>query len=204
MVSMAFDPDDADRRREGVSMLSKRDWGLQEPYLKGYATLLQNDSDPSVRSAAVLALGRAGDRTYLPDVIHALDDTSPAVRWDAAVALDNMPDETAIDPLREHVRKDPAVDVRATCARALRHYPQKSVVATLKRCLLDSDFSVRYQAHEAMVEIVGHDWGYEFTDWPEDPLASAASIEEQPPKSRWWSWQAFTKRFRRKSSPSEK
>ena len=45
MVDMAFDPDDADRRREGITLLSKRDWGLQEPYLKHYAMVLDGDDD---------------------------------------------------------------------------------------------------------------------------------------------------------------
>ena len=52
-LAMAFDPDDADNRREGVLMLSSYEWGLAEPYLKGYAMLLATDDDATVRSAAL-------------------------------------------------------------------------------------------------------------------------------------------------------
>ena len=53
LVAWAFDPNDPDRRREGIIGLSSKDWGLKEPYLKGYAALLKTDKDPLVRAAAV-------------------------------------------------------------------------------------------------------------------------------------------------------
>jgi len=193
MVAMAFDPDDADNRRQGVTELSSRSWGLQEPYLKGYATMVRNDDDPLVRSAAVRALGKAGDLTYLPDVVAALEDDEPSVRWDAAVALDSLVGPEAVDPLRRHAVEDEALDVRASAARALRHYPTPEVVAMLKRCLRDRDFSVRYQARASLAAIMGRDFGYEPGRWPEDPAAVPPA-----PKRSWWD------RVRgRKATPAE-
>ena len=44
-VAMAFaSPDDPDRRREGVTLLSKKSFGLQGKYLKGYAIMAKKDS----------------------------------------------------------------------------------------------------------------------------------------------------------------
>ena len=173
---MAFDPNDADRRRKGIELLSKKDWGLAEPYLKGYAMLLKTDKDPSVRSVAVRALGKAVATKYLPNVIKAMEDESVTVRWDAVAAFDSIvisspfsaDSITALDPLRKHAVSDESVDVRAACAKALRHFHEVPTIRTLKKCLLDEDFSVRYQAHASLVEITGLDLGYVPRNWPED------------------------------------
>jgi hypothetical protein len=95
LVAWAFDPNDPDRRRQGVVGLSSKDWGLKEPYLKGYAALLKTDKDPLVRAAAVRALGRAQDPNYAPDITRALMDTDVTVRQDAATALDKVHDDNS-------------------------------------------------------------------------------------------------------------
>jgi len=201
LVAMAFDPDDPDRRRDGVAKLSQKSWGLEEPYLKGYATLLRTDTDPLVRCVAVRALGMAGDKTYLPDVVKALDDESASVRWDAAVALDNFADDGAVDPLRKHALEDASMDVRAACARALRHHRAPRVAVTLRRCLLDDCFTVRYQAHASLVAIGGQDLGYEPENWPD----SAFERADGPAKGarRWWDWFRLSRRSRPKPDQSK-
>ena len=194
MVAMAFDPDDPDRRREGVRLLTKRDWGRQEPYLKGYATLLNTDTDPSVRSAAVRALGRAGYKKYMPDVINALDDEAVSVRWDAAVALDDLVGEAAIEPLAEHALDDESADVRAACAVALRHYHKLRAIRALRQCLADEDFGVRYQARRSLVVLMGRDLGPEPQDWSEARLDGKASQPAGKAKRPWWDWFNISKR----------
>ena len=199
MVKMAFDPDDPDRRRQGILQLAKHDWGLKEPYLKGMATLLRSDDDPSVRSAAARALGKAGNAKYLPDLANALNDASASVRWDAAVALDQLPGEEAIKPLQTHALKDESVDVRSACARALRHYRIAEVVRTLKECLDDKDFAVRYRAHASLVKIFRRDFRYGPRNWPDDPPAVRTAKEEKKHTRPWWDWFSVSQRSRRKA-----
>lgn len=208
LVAMAFDPNSADRRREGITALSSRSWGLEEPYLKGYATLLSSDDDAMVRSAAVRALGKAGVMKYQPEVIAALNDPSAAVRWDAAVALDSLPGEEAIAPLCRHAESDEAMDVRASSARALRHYRTPETIAALKDALDDREFTVRYQARQSLISLVGYDYGYYPQDWPDDVLTRTPPGQADP-QSRWWDkfnlrkrWQA-RKAARRESGAAE-
>ncbi len=165
MVAMAFDADDSDRRREGIVLLSARDWGLREPYLKGYGALLATDTDPRVRSAAVRALGQAKDDGYLPDVIKALDDSDTQVRRDAAAALDRLTGADAIEPLRRRATEDTSPEVRAACAVSLRHYPRLEVVQTLIKLLDDRSLGVRYRARRSLTRIVGRDYGYDPAEW---------------------------------------
>jgi hypothetical protein len=187
-VAMAFDPNDADRRREGVLGLSKHDWGLKEPYLKGYDALLRTDKEPLVRAAAARALGKAKDPTYLPSVAKALYDPAEPVRVDSAIALDSLTGEQAVEALRNRAVLDDSQDVRAAAAKALRHYRREDVVRTLMECLTDKAFSVRHQAHASLVEIVGQDLGYQPADWS----AVAGRPLAGPPKpASWWDrmWQ---------------
>jgi len=194
LVAWAFDPNDPDKRREGVIGLSSRDWGLEEPYLKGYAALLKTDEDPLVRAAAARALGRAGEAKYAPAVTRGLLDRDAAVRQDAATALDRVYDANSAMYLRDRAVSDTDQDVRAKCCRALRHHRDAAAVRALADCLDDKEFAVRYQAHRSLVEIVGRDLGYEPYDW-----ADAASGQALPPKPAappdrpWWDWMGVTR-----------
>jgi len=195
-VAMAFDTEDPDKRREGIVLLSEKSWGLQEPYLKGYAAILASDDNPLVRSAAVRALGKARDPNYFKDIVEALSDESATVRWDAAVALNDIlpalgaePGRTALAcrPLENHAAHDPSVDVRTASAAALRHFPDnKDAIKTLLQCLDDPEMGVRYRAHESLTAMTGYDMGYNAAEW-----ASAVGGELPPalpkePQSRWW------------------
>ncbi len=194
-VAMAFDPNDPDRRRQGILELSEEEWGLRERYLKGYAAILRTDGDPLVRAAAVRALGKAADPNYVENIARALFDEHLAVRQDAATALDNVHGEVAIDPLRNRAVNDVNQDVRAKSAMALRHYRREDVVRTLVECLGDKAFAVRYRAHQALVEILGEDRGYDplaYRDVAVDGLPPAAPEQDE---ATWWDrlWQRSRK-----------
>ena len=201
-VAMVFDVKDPDQRREGIVNLSRNDWGLREPYLKGYAKVLETDEDAVVRSVAVRALGKSGDVTYLPNVVEALADPSPNVRLAAAAALDRLVPiaqarqdpkaDTAARPLQRQALIDTSVDVRAECLKTLQHYRDTETAATMVRCLGEPSFTVRHQAHESLVHLFGEDRGYEPADW------SALLDEALPPppprqgKRPWWDWAGVT------------
>lgn len=199
-LAMAFETDDPDRRREGIVLLSNNKWGLQEPYLKGYAGFLNSDDNPLVRSVAARALGRAGDPKYFKDLVEALSDESKTVRWDAAIALDSLipaarregdKADLAAGPLQNHATRDPAVDVRTAAARALRHYHRKDVVKTLLQCLGDPEMGVRYRARASLVEITGLDYGYEPEDWASIVDGDLPAPLPDEPRKRWWDISRF-------------
>jgi hypothetical protein len=183
-VDMVLDQNDPDRRREGIIGLSKHDWGLTDKYLRGYAAILKTDRDPLVRAAAARALGKAKDPNYTGDVAAALFDESDAVRHDAAVALDGVVGEAAVEPLRKVAVSDTDQDVRTSCARALRHYWREDVVRTLVVCLSDKAFGVRHEAHASLVAVTGMDRGYEPENWAD--LALKALPPKPPQKASWW------------------
>ena len=183
-----IDMEDADRRREGVVALSRRKNGLEEPYLKAYA-LLAEDPDPSVRCAAINALGRAGKTEYVPVILTGLSDPVAMVRLDAAEALGRVPDERATGPLSLHSARDDDPHVRIRCIRALGHYKHKDVLNTLINCLSDEQFGPRLAAREVLREMTGLDGAYDVAQWhrllagKKDPFAP---VPTQEPKRSWW------------------
>ncbi len=190
LVAMVFDPDDPDKRREGIVGLSQKPWGLREPHLKGFALRLEIDRDASVRSAAVRALGKAGDPKYLPNIVTALDDKDATVRWDAAVALQSVVyGASAIEPLARHAAEDASVDVRESCVKALGNYRRPEAAKALLRCMSDSAFIVRYEAHKRLVDMTGRDLGKDPQDWASVDFEHMAP----PPGKPWWDWMGVSK-----------
>lgn len=162
----AFDINNADNRREGILRLSKHPSGLQGKYLDGY-TMLAKDEDPSVRSAAIVALGRAHDPAYLPTIVEALGDTNDFVRIDAADVLNEMTGEQAVEPLCLHAARDPKMDVRTRCLKALSNYKQPRVYRALLVATDDPEFAIRLSAGDSLTAMTGQHFGQSVAKWRE-------------------------------------
>jgi hypothetical protein len=191
-----YDLHDADLRRSAIEKLSGQMGGLDEKHLADYARLAA-DSVPTVRSAAVLALGRGHNTKFLPPVLTALKDTDVNVRWDAAIALDNLPDPRAVQPLCGAC-EDTSPNVRAAAVTALRHYKQPMVVNCLLKRLDDDEFSVRFRAARSLRDLTGLDLGTDSERW-QQAMAHRSSFFEEPagakkaaiaPEPKWpaWDW----------------
>jgi HEAT repeat protein len=185
-----FDSEDADVRRETMVEMSKRPWGLSGATLRVYALVARTPSEePTVRSVAIRALGRAGAEAepYIDDILLALGDGVDDLRWDAAVALDSVVADAAVEGLCLRAVHDTSVDVRGACARALRHYRRTDAASALIDAMRDSDFAVRRQAHASLVEIVGRDLGPDASHWASvakkiPPVEQAKVLGRRP----WW------------------
>ena len=166
LIKMALDPDDADKRREGIVGLSQHPRGLEEKILRVYEVVATNfTEDPTVRCVAIGALGRAGNAKYINVLVMGLGDSNVTIRWESAIGLDNVIGQEAVEPLRKHAINDLSVDVRACSAKALRHYKNRDIASTLARCMSDREFTVRHQAHAALVEISKQDKGFDAQAW---------------------------------------
>lgn len=197
-AAMAFDQNDPDVRRRAIELLSNKSWALRDPYLKRVAVLTKPGLEPnaSVRAVAVRMLGRAGNTKYRPEILDALDDPSPVVRWDAAIVLDTMSSKKAVLKLQKLAINDESSDVRAAAAKSLRHFRTDEVHQTLLRCLDDNDFIVRHSAHAALVFQTGQDRGINAENWVDDPTkigSESLPVQTVRYKKRpWWDWYKIT------------
>jgi HEAT repeat protein len=177
--------EDPDVRREAIIALSRRDYGDDPRILEYLVNALENDPEPSVRSAAARAIGRSGNDAFAPQLAKALQDSDEWVRWDVAVALDSVHGKEASRALMDRLANDESSDVRGASARALRHYKTLEVVRSLTRGLSDEAFNVQFQARSSLMQITGYSFGYQREDWQD--VASGDLPLEAPQTSRpWW------------------
>lgn len=171
-VEMAFDRENADRRRMGLAWLGAKDNGGDPEYLAAYR-LFAADQDPGVRAAVAKALGRHGEVQDAAVLATLLVDDDGLVRWQAADALRKIHNPDVVPALVE--RLDPNVeedaDTRAAVAMALGQYPDRLVFTRLLVALNQSSFQVVNASHRSLILLTGHDAGLDprrWADWSED------------------------------------
>ena len=172
-VAAAFDRADADNRRAALTQLAASEVG-GEPALVRMYRLLITDPDPTVRAAAISALGRHGEPADASKVAARLDpagETEPLiVRWESAkslrvLAADEASRRMVVDRLVRSVQDDPDADVRLASAQALGRYRQPRVFDALVIALNDVDFGVVEAARRSLSLLTGTNAGYDPRDW---------------------------------------
>jgi hypothetical protein len=161
----AWDIYDADKRRRSIGLLSTADWGGEDTYLEFYR-LLVTDTDPTVRAAALSALGRHGTGDDVVRVVPYLrSDKSKLVRWSAARALQRLQHPDAVAPLLSVLREDPEANVRMACANALGQYRQPKVFQGLIGAIKDENFAVVQESRISLNTLTGQDFGEDTGAW---------------------------------------
>lgn len=165
-----------DERREGINKLASRQYGRQAPYTERYQQIAQTDSDYLVRATALRALNYSRDASAAPLFVKNLDDKDRQVRLEAAKALVNVPDETAVPRLIQIARDDREDrDIRIAAADALRNHRKIEVARELVALLNQRDFAVAWQARQSLMTLTASDHGYDEAAWlgmlAENPLS---------------------------------
>jgi hypothetical protein len=156
----------ADERRKGMVYFADRDWGRKPPYTTRYGQIASADRVPLVRATAVRSLNRARDASQTAVLVARLNDENELVRIEAAKALVNLPDETAVPRLIEIVGNvNENRDLRIAAADALRHYSRLDVARALTLTLSQREFAVSWQARRSLRVLTGVDFGYNEQAW---------------------------------------
>lgn len=173
----AFDVYDADKRRNAIALLSAAPFGGEQPYLRVYRMLLGRepdggtiapDPDPTVRAAAVRALGMHGDVDDATLLVAMLEDEASFVRWAAAQSLQRIHNPIAAEPLCQAMLRDEDVDVRMAAACAVGQYAQPRVFNSLVGALDDRNYAVVSNAQLSLVTLTGYGGGdHTAADWLE-------------------------------------
>lgn len=112
--------------------------------------LLAKDADPDVRWWAIRALSEIDDTEASEFLIAGLEDTEPAVRQCAALALATHPTSRAIEPLIRHLSGDPMTARLA--GNALVAIGSAAVPALIK-CVENNGDTMRAEATRALALI---------------------------------------------------
>ena len=197
IVNDAQDPFDPDRRARGMLALSTAQAGSDPVYVSLYVENVE-DPDPSVRSAALKALGRHGTAEHTAVMTKALaTDRDPGVRQEAARSLQRVHNPEAIEPLLAAIRLPDVAkgqweedsEVRAQAALALAQYREQKVLQALVSALYDPRLAVNRNALVSLRTLTGQDFGYEratWAQWIKDTPAPFAggTVFEYPAYSR--------------------
>jgi len=197
IVNDAQDPFDPDRRARGMLALSTAQAGGDPVYVSLYVENVE-DPDPSVRAAALKALGRHGNAEHTAIMTKALTtDRDPGVRQEAARSLQRVHNPEAIEPLLATIRLpdvakgqwEEDAEVRAQAALALAQYREQKVLQALVSALYDPRLAVNRNALVSLRTLTGQDFGYERLTWAKWIKESSApfaggTVFEYPAYSR--------------------
>jgi len=178
-----------DRRREGVLELMQQRVSKSDAAVRLFALVAKSDRDPTVRSAAVQAMGESANVKAVAPLTAALtNDSDTQVRIDAAVALGKVRGPDAVRPLLSRLRQDQVSDVQAACARSLGEYPYPTVVQALVAAMLNDDFSIVFEAQQSLQKLTGESFqtGRAWQSWLDengDPFASVKLLPKPPESS---------------------
>jgi len=159
-----FNVYDPDIRRRALNNLSASPFGGEGPYVRLYRLLI-DDPDPTVRAAAVKALGLHGEAKDVALVAIRLNDEADMVRWEASKALQKIHNPTAIKPLINSLANDSDPDVRMASAGALAQYPTPKVYSSLVSALDDTRHGVVLAAAKSLATLTGTDLGIAGNSW---------------------------------------
>jgi len=160
----AFNVHDADIRRLSVMRLASASFGGEEPYLRLYR-LLVDDDDATVRAACVRAIGLHGTVADVGLILVRLKDEDAFVRWESVQALQKIHDPIAVGPLIKIVNEDSDADVRMAAAAALGQYAEMRVYHALVGALDDRSFGVVEAASGSLKTLTGYNFGFEGPLW---------------------------------------
>jgi hypothetical protein len=159
--------DNPDDSRQGIYRLGQfmQNTGPNDAYTDYMLLLADGAKDYTVRAAAIRVLNEYRIRKVVPAAIRNLEYPEPLVRLEAAKALANIPDSSALTTLVKHLQSDTNADVRIACADALRNFDVAPSTNALTDTLGDKDFSVAHQSHESLRIISFHDFQYDRAQW---------------------------------------
>lgn len=158
---------DPDMRREAIARMgSGRDANKHLPF---FLEMFQKDTNPLNRALIARYLGKFKYQPAVPDLVKALNDPSPVLRQDSAIALGEIADKSAIPPLLKALEKDAVPDVRRAIVQSLRPpyitEPEPAVLDDLVERLNDVNSGVGYAAWQSLQSITSQNIPNDQKEW---------------------------------------
>lgn len=177
---MMQDQYDADARRQGTVWISNAPFGGVDAYVANYRVLVEIEQDPTVKGAAIRALGRHGVPEDAMLIAPHLKHENEYVRWEAAKALQRLHNPNVITHLLEALREEEErSETKAAIATALGQYPQGRVFDALVAALDARELAVNMAAEGSLSTLTGQSFEMDAAQWlrwysaqrPEDRFA---------------------------------
>jgi HEAT repeat protein len=123
------------------------------------------EPDALVRATAAVGLRVLGDKRAIPALVTACGDPEPIVRADAARTLGALGGPPEIATLASLGRRDPDSNVRLEALYAIRNIGGEDTIPIFIAALSDSDESVAFAAHTALLSRTGQNFSPDQKQW---------------------------------------
>ena len=137
-----------DVRRRSLEAVSP----ISLPEVKNAIKSAYHGSDDRLKISAVYAMGKSCDLGWLPDLFRELTSPNAELRYEAAGALGDLEEESAVGGLTNLI-DDPDIEVRMAAIQALGKIATTQAKATLKHCLESNNEAARDAAEQALAEL---------------------------------------------------
>ena len=165
-ATWASDFNNPGKQREGVVLLANSYFGGAEANVKLYRILVEENSDPLVRAAAITALGRWGEAKDATIIAERLDDTFTQVRLEAAKALQRLHlSDVEAKIWQRLVDEDEEESIRIELAIALGQYPSDASFQALVDTLQYHGLALNLAAADSLRVLTGQDFGLDGPLW---------------------------------------
>lgn len=161
-----LDPYDADKRRNGIVLISNAPFGGVEVYVAAYRDMVLNERDPLVKAAAIRALARWGDPEDAMRIAPYLTFENVQVRWEAAKGLQRLHNPVVVPDLVKTLGDaNEHEDVRIAAATALGQYPEDRAFQGLVAALDSRELAINEAAEQSLHDITGQSLGLDPPAW---------------------------------------
>ena len=134
---------------------------------------LHKDESDVVRSLAARLMALGGDKSYIPDLQKALEDSSPLVRMEVAQSLGSLQSRQSLGKLGSLLAKGKNEDrireqdawVRLKIIKSMEYMEAKQAVPVLIEALADNEPAVKFQALLLLEKFTGKKLGTDKESW---------------------------------------
>jgi hypothetical protein len=210
-VVQALENPSPDARRHAINRLGASRYVHQPSVLKALSLIARTDASQSVRTAALMAMGRASDPIVAET---AVDILQACVTGEARPMPDELVRTEAVNNLTELSRKgmlpadvddrvvslgvellqsDRSRNVRLAAAQLLGYCPRKQALFALADALDQRDFGICYEAERSLMRLTGRTFKHDAVAWrrfitsTDNPFAERGKLDDQlEPRERKW------------------
>jgi HEAT repeat protein len=118
-----------------------------------------------VRATAAVGLRVLGDKRAVPALVTACSDAEPIVRADAVRTLGDLGGPPEVAALASMARRDPDSNVRLEAVYAIHRIGGEDAIPIFIAALNDSDESVAFAAHSALLGQTGQQFSPDQNQW---------------------------------------
>ena len=119
--------------------------------------IMDNDESWRVKRSAIMSLMKFREDSAFSVIITAINDSEPAVRASAAIALGEMGIEEGIEPLETMLSHDPEPSVRKEAILALQEIGGEAIIKPLCKALSEDENKIVRKTAISALELIDND-----------------------------------------------